>query len=67
MGDVVAIAAFRVLCHHAGRMRCAMTVLALGHHLVFCLVAEGAGEGLVLGLAGGEKVEGLLVTCAAVL
>jgi len=43
-----------------------MTVLALGNHLVFCLVAECACQGLVLGHTGAEKVKGLLVTCAAV-
>ena len=42
MSGVVAVAALRVLGHHAGRMRRAVTVLALGHRLVFFLVAEGA-------------------------
>ena len=56
MGDVVALSAIFELCQHSRRMRCAMTVLALWHHLVFYLVTEGAREGLVLGLAGGEKV-----------
>jgi len=67
MSDVVALAAFRELCHNACRMRCAMAVLAVGHHLVLCLVAEGTCKGLMLRLAGIEKVEGLFVTCAAIL
>ena len=48
-------------------MRCAMTVLAPGHHPVFCLVAEYTFQGLVLGHTGGENFEGLLVTGGAVL
>ena len=67
MSDAVALAAFCELCQHCRRMRCAMTVLALWHHPVFCLVAEYTFQGLVLGHAGGENFEGLLVTGGAVL
>jgi len=43
-----------------------MAVLALGHHLVHCLMAECAGERLVLGTAGGEKREGVRMARTAV-
>ena len=43
-----------------------MAVLAVRHHLMPFLVAEGASEGLVPCLTGTEKVEGLAVTNAAV-
>ena len=62
----MALAAFRELCHDAGRMGCAMAVLAFGHHLVLFLMAECACEVLVLGLAGAQKVKSLAVACAAV-
>lgn len=42
MRNAVALAAFRELCQYSRRMRCTMTVLAPGYHLVFCLVAESA-------------------------
>jgi hypothetical protein len=38
-----------------------MAVLALGDHLMHCLMAERTGKGFVLGSAGGEKREGVLV------
>jgi len=44
-----------------------MTVLAPGYHPVLCLVTERAFQGLMLGLARREEVEGLLVTRGAVL
>ena len=66
MSDIVALTAFRELGHNAGRMRRTMAVLAVGHHFVLRLMAESAFEGLVPCLTGAEKVEGLLVTCAAV-
>jgi len=67
MGDAVAVAAFLELGYHCRRMRRTMTVLTLWNHPVPGLVAEGARQGLVLGQAGVEKVEGLPVACAAVL
>ena len=41
-----------------------MAVLTLGHGLVLILVAEGTGKFCVLGLAGGEQGQSLLVTSA---
>lgn len=54
MGDIVAVAAFLELCHNALRMGRSMAVLAVGHHLMFLLVTEGACEGLVFCLPAAE-------------
>src|SRR5512135_2549874 len=56
VGDLVALAADGELCHDAGRMGNTVAVLALGHHLMFFLMAERALECPVLGLAGGKHI-----------
>ena len=43
-----------------------MAGLARGYHLMLFLMAEGACQGLVLDLAGVEKIENLAVTSGAV-
>jgi len=65
MGDLVAIITFRELGHNTCRMLLTMAILALRHHLVFCLMAEGAIEIFVFRLTRAEQFEGLLVTCCA--
>ena len=67
MGDVMALAASLELSHNARCMRRTMAVLAFGYCLVLFLMAEGACQGAVLGLAGAKEVESLLVAYAAVL
>ncbi len=52
----MAVSAFREPFHYAGRMRRAMAILAIGHHLVLLLVAEGAREGRMFGFTGSEKI-----------
>ncbi len=49
MSDIVTLATLRILGHHAGRVRGAMTVAALWDHLVLFLVAECTGESLMFG------------------
>ena len=66
MRDAVAESAFRELGQHRCRVRCAVAGLALGHHLVFCLVAGYASQFLVLGFAGRKQIEGFLVAAGAV-
>lgn len=58
MGYAVAIATFRELGQDALRMRNAMAHLALGHHLVFLLMAGCAEELAVFCRAGLQKVVG---------
>ncbi len=48
MRDAVAESAFRELGQHCGRVRCAVTALALRNHLVFCLMTGHATQVLVL-------------------
>jgi len=67
MGDVMALAAFLELLHNACRMWRTMAVLAFGYSLVLFLMAEGACQGIVFGLAGAKQVESLLMAYAAVL
>ena len=66
MGSIMAVTAFRESGHHGCGMANTMAVLALGDHLMNCLMAERTGECFVLGAAGGKKREGILVTRAAV-
>jgi hypothetical protein len=44
-----------------------MALLTVGNHLVPFLMAGCARQGLVLGLAGVQEVESLLVACSTVL
>ena len=67
MGDVMAIAAFLKFSHNAGSMRCSMAVLAFGDCLVLFLMAEGARQGIVFGLAGAKHGKGILMAYATVL
>ena len=62
----MAVTAFRESGHHACGMGNPMAVLALGDHLMHCLMTERTGECLVLGTAGGEEREGIRVARAAV-
>ena len=67
MGNLVALAAFRELYHHTGRMGRAVAILTPGHHLMPLLMAECAGQGAVLRLTGYEEIQCLLMTGAAIL
>ena len=49
VGYVMAVIALAELCHHACRVRNTVAVLTLRHHLVFLLMTESTGKGLVLG------------------
>ncbi len=64
--DIVAVAALVEFGHHSGRMRRAVTVGTFRDHLVLCLVAESAGEGLVFCGTCGKQIERLFMACAAV-
>ena len=57
MGDTVAVTAFREFGKNSFRMRLAMTTLALRHHLVLLLVALGAQELAMLGMADTQHLE----------
>lgn len=59
--DAVAIAAFREAGQHASRVWCAVAALASRHHLVFVFVAGDTSYALMLGVACGKKIIGLLV------
>ena len=61
MGDLVAVITLRELGHNTCGMFFAVAILALRHHLMLCLVAEGAIEIFVLGLTRAEQFERLLV------
>lgn len=65
MGDLVTIITLRELGHNTCGMFLPMAILALRHHLVFCLMAEGAIEVFVFGLTRAEQSERLLVTPCA--
>ena len=67
MCDVVAESAFRKLGQHCCRMWFAMTALALGHHLVFCLMTGYAAQFRVFEGAGRKQIISFLVTGSAVL
>ena len=66
MCDVVAESAFRKLGQHCCRMRFAVTGLALGHHLVFCLMTGYAAQFRVFEGAGRKQIISFLVTGSAV-
>ena len=67
MCDVMAECAFRELGQHCCRMWFAMTALALGHHLVFCLMTGYAAQFRVFEGAGRKQIISFLVTGSAVL
>lgn len=67
MGYVVTFLAAGELGHHPGGVRCAMTILAFGHHFVLGNVAGCAGELAVFRFAGNQHVKSFLVTCSALL
>ena len=66
MGDVVATGAFRELSHDARRMGRAVAVLAGRHHLVFILMTECAGKGLMLDVARRQGHQNIRVARPAV-
>ena len=57
MSYIMAVAAFLELRHDACRMLLAVAVLALGNHLVLCLVTKCTGKVFMLSLAGCEYVK----------
>ena len=67
MCDAVAESAFRELRKHCCRVWCAVTALALGHHLVFCLMTGHASKLTVFEFTGRKQLVGFLVTGCAVL
>ena len=67
MRDAVAESAFRELGQHCRRVRCAVTALALGHHLVFCLMTGYATQVLVFEGAGRKQIVSFPVAAGAVL
>lgn len=67
MSDLVAFTAFGELDQNPLRMRHPVAVLTVGYRLVLFLMAIGAYELFMLGVAGTEHVQYLFVTCAAVL
>jgi len=67
MRDAVAVSAFGELGQHCCWVRSAVTGLALGHHLVFCLMAGCTAQFLVLEFAGRKLVVSFLVAAGAIL
>lgn len=67
MGNAVAETAFRELGKHCGGVRGPVAALALGHHLVFCLMAGCTAQGLVLEGAGGKQFICFFVAACTVL
>ena len=67
MGDAVAESAFRELGQHWCRVCFEVTALALGHHLVFCLMTGYATQVLVFEGAGRKQIVSFPVTAGAVL
>jgi uncharacterized membrane protein (DUF485 family) len=67
MRDAVTVSAFRELGQHCCRVGGAVTALALGHHLVFSLMAGYAAQFLVFEFAGQQQFVGFLVAAGAVL
>lgn len=59
---VMAIAALRELVMHAGCMRQSVAIAALRNHFVCSLMAGDTGDLVVLRLAGGQLVEGRIMT-----
>lgn len=65
MGDLVTIITLSELGHNTCGMFLTVAILAMRHHLVFCLMAEGAIEILVFRLTRAEQLERLFVAGCA--